>query len=1087
MTNIKKALFALFFISLSSQAQQKEKWDVNNPPGPFKEVNFNTTEGTWMNLDVSPDGKMLAFDLLGDIYEMPINGGDADCIRCGHAIEVQPRYSPDGSKILFTSDAGGGDNCWIYDRKSKEAKQITNEDFRLLNNGVWSAKGDYIIARKHFSSTRSLGAGELWMYHTSGGKGLQLTKRKNDQQDLNEPSASADGKYVYYSEDMYPGGYFQYNKDPNSQIHVIKRYDLQTGETKTITGGSGGAFRPQISHDGKKLAFVKRVRTKTVLYLKDLETGLEWPIYDQLSKDQSEAWTIFGIYTGFNWTEDDKHIVIWAKGKLQKVAIEQANMATEISFEVKVNQRIYDVVRFQQDFAQDTFTAKVIRGATTSPDGKWMVFNAIGHLWKKELPNGKPERITKNEEFEFEPSFSRDGSQLAYVTWSDEAAGSIKIIDWKNPSNAKKVTSEKGIYRTPSFSADASKIVFNRDGSDNVMGFGFTMKPGIYTLDLGTGKSEFVINQGEYPVFNENADRIIFHDGGILFGDLEKALKSCKLDGEDVKTHLKGKYASQFTISPDGNWVAFVDLHKVYVGAFAQMGQAVEIGSKTDAYPVKLVAKDAGINLHWSADSETIHYTLGEEYFSVAVADRFEFVAGKADSLFKVPEKGITVGLEVEQAIPTTSYLLKNARIITMNGEEVIEKGSLLIEGNKITKIAKNISAAGAKVIDCSGKTIMPGLVDAHAHASHFRYGLTPQKHWPYFANLAYGVTTMHDPSANSETVFAQSEMIKAGKMVGPRVFSTGTILYGADGDFKAPIETLEDAKSALRRTQSYGAFSVKSYNQPRRDQRQKVIAGARELEMMVVPEGGSFYLHNLSMILDGHTTIEHNIPVAPLYNDMLSLWKESKTAYTPTLIVNYAGMSGEYYWYQKTNVWEKERLLRFTPRSIIDSRSRHRTMIPDEEYEIGHIQTSESCKALADLGIMVNMGAHGQLQGLGAHWETWMLQQGGMSNLQALKSATIFPANTLGLDKSIGSIEVGKLADLLILDKNPLDNIQNSESITHTMVNGVLYDAETMKNMATGQSEPVFYWNTGTNAGSFNWHDDTNTQTQIKCSCGNH
>lgn len=181
-------------------------------------------------------------------------------------------------------------------------KQITKETFRLLNNGEWIPNTDFIVARKHFSSTRSLGAGEMWMYHTSGGEGIQLTKRKNDQQDVNEPSVSSDGRYVYYSEDMYPGGHFQYNKDPNDQIFVINRYDRETGKTKKITGGSGGACRPQISPNGKQLAYVRRVRTKTILFIHDLETGRDFPLFDGLSKDQQEAWTIFGIYTGFDWS-----------------------------------------------------------------------------------------------------------------------------------------------------------------------------------------------------------------------------------------------------------------------------------------------------------------------------------------------------------------------------------------------------------------------------------------------------------------------------------------------------------------------------------------------------------------------------------------------------------------------------------------------------------------------------------------------------------------------------------------------------------------------------------------------------------------
>ncbi len=376
-------------------AQDKKKWDVNNPGGPGKDVSFTVKEGTWMNLDISPDGKEIVFDMLGDIYTMPVGGGEAKALRTGMAMEVQPRFSPDGKKILFTSDAGGGDNIWVMDRDGSNAKQLTKESFRLLNNAVWCPDGKYFVARKHFTSERSLGAGELWLYHVNGGSGLQLTARKNDQQDLNEPCVSPDGRYVYFSEDMYPGGSFQYNKDPNNQIFVIKRFDRDKGTIETVTGGPGGAVRPQVSHNGRLLAFVKRVRTKTVLFLRDLATGEEWPLYDDLSKDQQEAWTIFGIYTGYAWTPNDKNIIIWSKGKIMKIDISKPNMATEIPFTCHVHQHMTDAVRFKQNLNPDKFNVNVIRHAITSPDGNWLVFNALGHIYKKSLPNGKPERITQ--------------------------------------------------------------------------------------------------------------------------------------------------------------------------------------------------------------------------------------------------------------------------------------------------------------------------------------------------------------------------------------------------------------------------------------------------------------------------------------------------------------------------------------------------------------------------------------------------------------------------------------------------------------------------------------------------------------------
>ena len=1060
-------LCSFSFLSVA-QDKEKKKWDVNNPSGPHKDVAFSVNEGTWMNLDVSPDGKEVAFDLLGDIYIMPLAGGTAKVLREGLAMEVQPRFSPDGKKILFTSDAGGGDNIWMMDKDGSNARQITKESFRLLNNAVWTPDGNYIIARKHFTSGRSLGAGELWIYHISGGTGLQLTARKNDQQDLNEPSISPDGRYVYYSEDMYPGGFFQYNKDPNNQIFVIKRFDRDKGSIETVTGGPGGAVRPQVSHSGKLLAFVKRVRTKTVLFLRDLETGEEWPIYDKLSKDQQEAWTIFGIYTGFAWMPDDKQIVIWSGGKIMKVDVNGVNAATEIPFTCNVKQRITDAVRFKQDLNPDEFNVNVIRHAVTSPNGKWLVFNAVGHIYKKALPNGKPERLTDSPLQEFEPAFSPDGKTLAYVTWSDSTAGAIyKLSMDEKGAKPSRVTLKKGIYRTPAFSPNGQFIAYTAEGSNDIMGNSYTVKPGIYLMNANGGDGRFVTDKGDRPQFNTNGTDI-YYQSGNAFG-------SCKLDGTDERSIFKSKYGSQFTVSPDGNWVAFVDLHEVYIAAFPHTGKEIDLSAETNDFPVKKVSLDAGVNLHWSSDNKRLHYTLGDQFYTINLEDRFEFIANKPDSLFKLPEHGISIGLKIKTDKPKGSVAFTNARIITMNGDEVIEDGTVLVEGNLIKAVGKNVKIpADAKVIDCSGKTITPGFVDAHAHGNHFRYGLTPDKHWPYYAALAYGTTTMHDPSANSEMVFAQSELVKAGVMVGPRIFSTGTILYGADGDFKAVINSYEDAKSALRRTRAYGAFSVKSYNQPRREQNQMIIEAARELNMEVVPEGGSFYYHNLGMILDGHTTIEHNLPVAPLYNDVIQLWKNAQTGYTPTLIVCYGALMGENYWYQHTNVWEKERLLRFTPRAVIDPRSRHRTMAPEEEYENGHILVSQSVKKLEDAGVKVNMGAHGQLQGLGAHWEIWMLAQGGMAPLEALRCATANPAANLGLDNWIGSLQPGKFADLLVMDKNPLEDIHNTESIHYTMVNGRLYDAETMNETGNYDNKRgKFFWEEGKNAESFPWHED--------------
>jgi len=1085
----------LVLICFSAFAQEKdvkkESWDVTIPALPFREINITTDEGTWMSLDVSPDGSKIVFDMLGDIYSMPITGGNATLLRGGHAFEVQPRFSPDGKKISFTSDAGGGDNIWVMNSDGSDAKAVTKEDFRLVNNAVWSVDGNYIFCKKHFSSERSLGSGEIWMYHKSGGKGIQLTKKKNEQQDVGEPWPSPDGKYVYYSEDVYPGGVFQYNKDPNSQIYVINRYNLEDGKTERITGGPGGAIRPVISHQGNIMAFVKRVREKTVLYLHDLKSGREWPVYDKLSKDQQETWAIFGPFTGFNFTPDDKFIVIWSHGKIIKIDINSLSVVN-IPFKASANHKIVNALKFKNDAAPESFVSKAIRQSVTSPDGKTLVFNAAGYLWQKSLPNGTPVRLTSGSDLEFEPSFSKDGKYLLYVTWSDDKMGAINRLDLSSPkSKPTQLTNEKSIYREPSFSPkDINVIVFRKEAGNGHQGYVNTKEPGIYLMEWsGSKKSsnqskEKLINKdGEFPSFNKDASRIYFQTGGYLFGDLTKTLKSVNLDGEDARDIVKSKYAQRIIPSPNDKWVAFTNLYKVYIAALPKTGQVIELDGSATSVPVAQVARDAGVNLHWSSNSEKLNWTLGDAYFSADINQRFLFMENSPKSVPPIDTIGTKIGLLLQSDKPTGVIAFKGARIITMKGGDVIENGTIIISGNKIMSVgaSNTIIPEGAKIIDATGKTIMPGLIDVHAHLGQFRFGISPQKHWQYYTNLAYGVTTTHDPSSNTEMVFSQSEMVKSGSMVGPRIFSTGVILYGAEGDFKAVVNNIDDARSAIRRTKAFGAFSVKSYNQPRRDQRQQVIKASFENQIEVVPEGGSTFYHNLSMILDGHTGIEHNLPVATLYKDVIQLWAASKTGYTPTLIVNYGGLNGEYYWYQTTNVWEDKKLLKYTPRSVIDSRSRHRTMVPMTEYQNGHILVSESCKRLADAGVKVNLGAHGQLQGLGAHWELWMLAQGGMTNMEALQAATINGANYLGMDEQIGSLETGKLADLIVLDKNPLENIQNSNSVIYTMINGRLYETETMNEVGNyDKPRSQFYWEKNEYAPAFDW----NGETHSGCSC---
>ncbi len=1029
-----------------------EKWDVNNPPGEKRAVKIDVDEGTWMSLDVSPDGKTIAFDLLGDIYTMPSNGGAATNLTSDMAWDMQPRFSPDGKQIAFTSDRAGGDNIWVMDLDGENMRQVTKESFRLTNNATWSPDGRFIAAKKHFTTSRSLGTGEIWLYHPDGGSGVKLVAKPSEshQKELGEPIFSPDGKFVYYTMNTTPGSTFIYAQDSNTELFQIKRYDMETGDIITAVGGAGGAVRPTPSPDGKYLAFVKRERMQSMLYLKDLESGKETRIYDNLDRDMQETWGVQGMYPNMDWSPDSRHLYFWASGKINRINISSGDVDI-IEFRVKDSRDVLSVPRPNVEVAPNEFTTSMPRYSQVSPDGKKVVFESLGKLYVQNIAGGSPKRLTRLPENirELDPSWTRDGRSLVFVSWSDEGLGTIHKIG-ANGGGIRDLTRSPGHYRRPSITPDGDYVVFEKSSGGFLTSDEWSNETGMHILAIGDTDSKLIRKSGFGAHFGPDSNRIYFTGNK----DGNAALLSTNLLGDDERVHASSKLAQNFYISPDGKTFAFRENYNLYAMPALLGPQNIAAGPKSNAMPVKKMSTDGSTYPSWNNDGSSIYWTLGPDLFEGYLPEAF------SDENY---EQKVIASLSrtVTANKPEGGIALTNARIITMTDDEggVIENGTIVIENDRIRSIGEDISIpAGLEVVDLEGRTIIPGLIDAHAHGPQGVGDMTPEQNWKAVAHLALGVTTVFDPSSRASAIFPAAEMQRAGLLLSPRIYSTGEVIYGAKAPgFFASIDNEDDASEHVTRLHMQGAHGVKNYNQPRRDQRQQVTHAAREQNILVVPEGGSLYHMDMSLVMDGNSSIEHNLPVGEIYDDVIQLMSQTETAYVPTLVVTYGGIRGKNYYLQQSNVWEHPILSQHAPPRQLQADTIRRQMAPDEDY--ADDDAAAVAKKLMESGVLVTIGAHGEREGLAAHWEMWSFARGGMSPVQALQTATVDPAKHLGFFNDLGSLEKGKLADLVILNANPLDDIYNTDEIEMVMQGGRLYDAKTMDEQYTGDAKRIPYW----------------------------
>ncbi len=1070
------------------------------PLAPGRTIETSFTEGSWMSVDVSPDGETLIFDFLGDLYTLPITGGTATPLTRGMAFDGQPRFSPDGARVVFTSDRSGGEGIHIISLDKTDTVQVTQGKSSSYQSPEWTPDGDYVIATR-----QGPGQGKLWLYHVDGGTGIQLIDEPADRRTTGA-AFGVGGRYIWYA---YRTGSWEYNS--GMRQYQLAVYDRETGESATRSFRYGGAFRPTLSPDGRWLVYGSRHIADTGLRIRDLDSGDERWLAFPVQRDDQESRATRDAYPGMSFTPDSDAVIAYYGGGLWRVPIDGSD-PTPIPFRVDIEMAIGPEVDFDYRIEDtETFVAKQVRDAVPSPSGDRIAFSLLARVYVMDWPGGTPERLTDSDANEHMPAWSPDGEDIVYTTWDDNAGGHLYRVD-SGGGDPTRLTTAPALYNNPAWSPDGGRIIAVRGPSrayDAALTRGVPGGADDLVWIPATGGDATVIApaRDQNHHFTTSPDRIYAYNPG-------DGLVSFRWDGTDRKQHVRvvgagapnsstPPPATLVTMAPRGDQAlarVYNHLYSVTVPLVGGDVPTINVGNPAGAsFPARQLTEIGGEFPAWGSDGRKIHWTIGNAHvvYDLNAAEAFEdSVAAAAESDANeddpdtaeaeqeeegeegdsgddsaqddedpryAPEE-VRVRVEFPRDIPRGVVVLSGARVVTMNGDEIIETGDIVVRDNRIAEVGATGTVThpeDAAVIDLAGKTIVPGFVDTHAHL-RAQINILRTQPWSYAANLAYGVTTTRDPQTGTTDVISYEDLVRAGRILSPRIYSTGPGVFSSEN-----VQDLDHARRVLRRySDYYDTKTLKMYAAGNREQRQWILQAARELELMPTTEGGLDTKVNMTMAIDGYSGVEHNMPGFPMYADMVELVAQSRIAYTPTILVTYGGPWAENYYYATEDVLGDEKLARFTPMEEILQKALRRPGTGPGPSGWFHPevhtfdQVSAFVRDVIRAGGRAGVGSHGQLQGLSYHWELWATQAGGMTEHEALQVATILGAHSIGLDRDLGSIEPGKLADLVVLHANPLDDIRNSNTVDQVMMNGRLYDGDTLDQVWPDQvTAGPFYW----------------------------
>ncbi len=1065
--------------SADTAAKKKNPRQEGLPLAPARTLQFTARQGSWISLDVSPDGRTIVFDLLGDLYTMPFAGGKATPLTQGMAFDAQPRFSPDGRRVAFVSDRGGGPGVWIMSLDKRDTVQVTKGKDSGYQSPEWTPDGSYIVVTRD-----AQGPGRLHLLHSDGGSGTTLIDKPDNLRTMGA-AFGPDPRYIWFAQRRST---WTYNSPMGEWDLAV--YDRETGERATRSNRYGGAVRPTLSPDGRWLVYGTRHVDETGLRIRDLTTGAERWLAHPVQRDEQEAVASRDALPGMSFTPDSKAVVVSYGGKIWRVPVD-GSPPIEIPFEVDVNLDLGPVVDFDYAISDSAaFVARQIRDAVPSPDGSRLAFTVLGRLYVMDYPAGTPRALTEGDVPEHQPTWSPDGRWLAYVTATSRDGGHLLKVRADGRGRPQQLTTMAALYQQPAWAPDSRRIVAIR-GPARAFEEALTRGVPGGAQDLvwisADGGAATVIAPVDFtaPHFARDAERIYAYS-------VEDGLISLRWDGTDRKAHVQvtgykppnatqAIRASLILTSPAGDRALAQVVNDLYVVTVPMVGgetPTISVANPENAaFPARKLTRVGGQFPVWSRGGRTVHWSIGNAHvvYDLAAAKAFE------DSV-KAAEKARAAGdtseaknegdkkkaryepaetrveIRVPRDIPQGTTVLRGARVVTMQDDEVIEDADVVIRHNRIAAIGPRSQVtvpAGARILDVGGTTIVPGFVDTHAHL-RAAAEIHRREIWSYVANLAYGVTTTRDPQTATTDVLTYEDLARAGTILGPRMYSTGPGVF-----FAEHITSREHALDVLRRySDYYDTKTIKMYVAGNREQRQWIIDAAREVGIKPTTEGALDYAMDLTMAIDGYPGQEHNTPGFPFYEDVVRLYVAAGTAYTPTILVTYGGPWAENYWYAAQNPFDDAKLRRFTPFEELQSKALRR----NAGWFHSRVHTMDRVARLAadivHAGGVAGVGSHGQLQGLGYHWELWSMQSGGLTPHEALRVATILGARAIGLDQDVGSLAAGKLADLLVLERNPLDDIRNTNTIRYVMKNGRLYDGNTLDEIWPRERKAgPFYW----------------------------